>query len=262
MNLTEAVFNNYKALRTAATASIDVGVGWVWSVKKPPQEPDIVAGLVLRGLPEMAGRWNTILGKVGIRMAWAAVFCHQRPYVRDLSLTGGCELGDLLVVHSHKDVAGETDRNALLLQAKMGRSRSRLSSSDLIQLGLYKRWPTFEFTSPAVLKGESRNVEPKMRHRGAQYLLLDEEWPSTIPEICMADRTLIAHGGLDDELVQLLLGLSGRPFASKAESSSTVGWSRVVWDLLQTSFRKSFSRPMLVKPSRYSGDSLIGIDGC
>jgi hypothetical protein len=56
----------------------------------------------------------------------------------------------------------------------------------------------------------------------------------------MPDTYLYDHNHLAAEMFEFLTLRSGRPFTGK--SSSRIGWSQVVWDLLELSVAKAFNR--------------------
>jgi hypothetical protein len=65
------------------------------------------------------------------------------------------------------------------------------------------------------------------------------------------------------ELFKFFLFDTGRLFDDKRESSKEQGWSQVVWDLLETGVRKSFSRARSGRSPcpRLTGDTLQMLDG-
>jgi hypothetical protein len=216
---------------------------------RKPQEPDIVAMLVLEGARHIAGTLRAVTGPFGMRTTVSSVFCHQRPEVlfnRRGYRPDRCELGDILLVHRHCNVRGGTmESNALLLQAKLcGNGAHRVPANEQHQLRLYQHWPLFEYSrSGSRLNGQTRNVTPKTRHDGAQYLLIDDG--SLGPAMsgllglpgthCMAvwpaEPVLYPSIPIGEELFRFFLGLSGRPFLNRVSANAN-NWDTVVWDLL------------------------------
>lgn len=234
-----------------------------------PQEPDIVAMLVIEGTPYIANTLRGVLNPHGLTCTVSSVFCHQRPEVK-VGALGRCELGDLLLVHRHTDHTLQRTRSAsLLLQAKLSNdAKYKVPSNEKVQLQLYQTWPVFTYVrSGSYLNGLSRNVMPKLRHSGAQYLLIDDGtgglqhsgmlgWPNTY---CMAvypaTDTLYSCFPFSEELFRFVLGLTGRGFSDDV-SQDPSGWSQVVWDIMGHSLRHAFNRKQggLRNQSRAGGD--------
>lgn len=143
-----------------------------------PHEPDFVAALVLDGSPIIGKYLNTICTAAGGSAKLSGIYCHGKP---EIEYSGtGCELGDVLFAHFHTDAVGQTSSNALLLQAKMSTSlRYPVPTKEQHQLNLYLSWPQFSYkrTSP-LLNGQRRDVNPKLPHHGAKYLLIDDSPPT------------------------------------------------------------------------------------
>lgn len=224
-----------------------------------PQEPDVVAMLVLEGAPYIAKTLRAVTEPLGIRTTISSVFCHQRPEVlfnRRGYRPDRCELGDILLVHRHSNVhGGITESNALLLQAKLcGNGAHRVLANEQHQLRLYQHWPLFEYSrSGARLNGQTRNVTPKKRHGGAQYLLINDGAFGPIvggllglpAAHCMtvwpAEPVLYPSIPLAEELFRFFLGLTGRPFMNHVPANAK-NWDAVVWDLLEHSLSFVFNR--------------------
>ncbi len=80
------------------------------------------------GIQEIGANWSPVLRRHGIALRVTGVFCHQTPKAHYIHPVGGPkspELGDLLVVHEHRNMLPsgqiETSRRAVLVQAKMAR---------------------------------------------------------------------------------------------------------------------------------------------
>lgn len=254
----------------------------VRSIKPEPEEPDYVAMLVLKGVPYIAATLRNITRRYGIRATVSSIFCHQKPVVQFNRKQDSCELGDILIVHRHSDSRSRTTySNSLLLQAKVSSvDEYEIPYKEKHQLRLYQSWPKFTYVrSGGALNGQDRDVRPKARHSGAQYLLIDGRGmgapasgllglPGThCMAIWPATPVLYAHYSLATELVRFLVGLSGRSFVDSPKDDPT-GWSSVVWDILKHSVSFVFNRKNIgVKStSRLGGDpmtsSLTGANFC
>lgn len=238
-----------------------------------PEEPDFVAMLTLHAVPMIADALRQVASRHGITSRVSSVFCHQRPMVQFNRGHDTCELGDILIVHRHTDRHGLLMRNnALLLQAKVcDKSSHEVPASERHQLRLYETWPTFTYVrTNRRLNGQRRNVRPKVRHNGAQYLLIDGSKIATAAgasvlgymgshgmSVWPAERVLSTHFGLADELVRFMVGVTGRTFEDRSSDDAS-GWSEVVWDLLEHSVMHAFNRAKIgvSSTSRLAGDSL------
>ncbi len=241
-----------------------------------PQEPDFVASLVKLGVQEIKQILDQIFQGSGVQITTTGVFCHQSPMVK---FHHGfrffrCELGDLLIVHTHKDQAQCIQRNALLLQAKMtapAANSHKISASEKPQLVLYQHWPTFSYDG-GHFHEQRRSVTPTQRPSGAQYLLIDsdQQFSMRVPlpnrhpmAISLAARQLYLNHSFGDVLVDFLLMSrdrcrTGRRFSGKAGAA---GWSKVVWDLMTNGLKKGFTRKRtghLPTPGgRHAGDQVM-----
>ena len=260
MSFQHIVWQERANLTTAAHVAIVSGLLESWNRCRAkhtnPQEPDLVAGLVLEGTPLLWKLFQGILGPHQIAFSLFSVYCHQSPRVRYAGISKSyTEVGDLLLVHTHRKASGTYLRNALLYQAKMSsRQPYRVPTGEQHQLRLYTEWPEFEYYNSPPLSGQRRSVTPHAPHTGAQYLLIDNRPPSdprsgfqlsvgTYPiGSCMADSYLYDHNHLAAEVVDFLLARSGRHFAGGPTTPPPDGWSQLVWDLIRTSLQKVFKR--------------------
>lgn len=240
-----------------------------------PEEPDIVASLVLNGTKIIENEWRNVFNSVGIRIAVTGIYCHQTPKVNFSGMKhNSCELGDLLWCHAHYDFDGNVIRNAILYQAKKSAVQPyRIRGSDEDQLKLYSTWPKFTYVNSGSLNGQKRHVRPSAPRRGAQYLLIDDRPPGRSNwgilssfgnhpiSSCIPSTQIIGHCDLGLELVHSLELLSGDPFDSRTAKK---GWSKVVWDILESSEQKVLRRVKsgYVNQPRTSGASLSEMDGC
>ncbi len=260
MPINEAVWQEMHIIVPVIHGSIIRGMLATWSectrLRTSPQEPDFVAGLVLESCPLIHAALSRIFATHGIQSSLLSVYCHQTPKVKYSDIRGSsCELGDLLIAHVHTSTTGYVRRNAILYQAKVSSSQPyRLPRNETDQLQLYMEWPDFEYHQSPPLTGIKRSVNPKTIHSGAQYMLIDDRPPThpgsgllgipgTYPiGSCMPGEILHDHNDLANELLQVLLVRSGRPFADRASARNTTDWSALVWDLIESAIGKSFNR--------------------
>jgi len=232
------------------------------SPRKIPEEPDIIAMLVLESTRYIASTINSVMPSQGFATKISSVFCHQVPKVTFAKPSGPkphatCELGDILFVHVHSNTGtGKISFNSLLLQAKRcpGSVHTPRGSAELAQLYLYTDWPTFKYVSSGpALNHQQRSVKPPTAHQGAQYLFIDDSvfdhpengllgYPGTF---CMgvhpAMPRMIIHRSLAEVLCDFLVRADGRSFLPQAGVDPT-GWSDVVLDLLQSARTATFNR--------------------
>jgi len=197
----------------------------------------------------------------------ASVFCHQTPQVTHPLASKWCELGDLLFVHIHRDLRGKVCRNALLYQAKKSSKQPYIvHTNDTHQLALYTDWPQFTYTKSSVLNGITRDINPKVPHTGAQYMLIDDRppndpqsgltnFPGTYPiGSCLADQYLHSHNHLAQELFDLLRLRSGKAFKDRPPNPNprTGEWSEMIWDLISVALNKAaFNRKNSGRNSKF-----------
>lgn len=242
-----------------------------------PQEPDFVAGLVTESTPLIHSVLSSVLSPQGISVSVCGVFCHQTPQVTFGSRSSAsCELGDLLFAYVHTPRVGQPRRNAILFQAKASSQQPyHIHGGEVSQLRLYRDWPDFEYTRSSFLNGQKRSVTPKTPHPGAQYLLIDDRPPNdpmsgllgvpgTYPVgCCIPDELLCDHIPLADELFNLFVFRTGRPFGDRAAAVKAHDWSQVVWDLLNAGMKKAFTRRNSGRHRvpRFAGDTVEMLDG-
>lgn len=259
MSVSDILWSEKNSILSAFHMGIAFGMVDTWkrcgSLKTRPQEPDLVAGLVLESTPFLYAALRAILTPHRIGVSLASVFCHQKPEVAFDSPAKSCELGDVLFVYVHTPRRGPCRRNALLFQAKMSSKQPYpVRAAERHQLQLYVEWPDFRYTRSSGLTGQTRNVNPKVPHAGAQYLLIDDRppdepasgllgFPGTYPiGCCMPDESLHDHADLASELFHLFLFRTGRAFEDRGAAGSANDWSQVVWDLIESGMRNCFNR--------------------
>ncbi len=235
-------------LRMAAYTAIRSAIQEVHLQRAPakPREEEYVAFLTLFAIPSIFNRWRKLLEARGHLLWGGSIFCHASPRVRTLNPgSRGCELGDLLVVHWHHALGGGVVRRALLLQAKVVQRLPARPNVAHPQHVLYSTWPEFRYVLP--VQPGTRDVLPKAARLGAQYLLFERNPALLVPSAHVARTAPL----LDDSrtlaftLLKVLGGVSGRIFQSWSESASSVGWTRVVWDLLRYARTEQFTRSSL-----------------
>lgn len=244
-----------------------------------PDEPDIVASLVLNGTKLLEKQWRKIFKPLKIKIALTGIYCHQTPRINFKGMNKKyCELGDLLWCHIHSDNKGNISRNAILYQAKKSSNQPyKIHNNELDQYKLYSEWPEFTYVrSGKLLNGKKRKVKPSAPRRGAQYLLIDDRPPEqpesgmlgllgTYPiSSCIPSNPLIDHSDVGMELFHSLEGLSGDAFDDRGTAQKEEGWSRVIWDLLESSVKKAFRRSKsgVIDQPRSTGAKPNEIDGC
>lgn len=117
-----------------------------------PDEIDHIYAMTTEGIRELGTQWSPILRSKGLSLRLTGVFCHQTPKAHYLHPVDGHkapELGDLLIVHEHKNThPGGTiviTRRAVLVQAKMvDEGVPGGGKVDQYQEYLYEHWPDFE----------------------------------------------------------------------------------------------------------------------
>lgn len=256
MSFIQLVHQRRTPLELAARSAIHESMLYAWkNAKLKPQEPDFVASLVFNGSKTLASTWPKIVKPY--KVAITGIYCHQTPQVTFAgSHKGSCELGDLIWCHIHTDQNGRTMRNAILYQAKVSSEQPYRIHPNDDQYALYFLWPEFSYVSPSCFRNKTRKLAPSAPRRGAQYLLIDDRSPNhplsglkgirgTYPiGSCLAFAPLVDHAPIEIELVNSLMFLAGDPFddRDKVQSNNDIGWSRIVWDLLEATAQKAFRR--------------------
>jgi len=115
-----------------------------------PDEIDHIYAMTTEGIRELGTQWSPILLSKGLSLRLTGVFCHQTPkahYNHPVDGPKAPELGDLLIVHEHKNTlpGGTITRRAVLVQAKMvSEGVPGGGKVDQYQEHLYEHWPDFE----------------------------------------------------------------------------------------------------------------------
>jgi hypothetical protein len=257
-NLIKALTLKENEIKSIFDDFSEISIRSAYGSGKKPEEPDVVAMMTLKSVPYIASNIKQLLisSKIGITIS--SIFCHQNPIVEFSvgNTAKRCELGDLLIVHVHRDKKNIFYRNALLLQVKRIADKKtfhKVTSKESIQLKLYKEWPIFHYFKigcPDLRKSKvTRNVNLKDRHPGAQYLIFNSRplisryyksycpltslYSSSLMSIVPANEVLphSSSFALSNEMFKFLCGFSGRSYMNKGGT----GWSQVIRDLLRCS---------------------------
>lgn len=234
-----------------------------WTAKscpRSPQEPDYVAVLSTR----FTRRLFYIIQSVfpSKELAVTGVFCHQKPIV-SISTSVSMELGDLLFVYIDSDYDNRKAINSLLLQAKMSEfSEKKLTANEYPQLTLYTEWPEFTYRRAGKLNGQKRNILPKARNGGAQYLLIDPNpfnngiIDGLFPIGCaISDQVLQLNDSFSTELVNFLRFKTGRIIESDPYNTND-DWTKMIWDMLYIDYniysrRKNAKLPKIPRENSF-----------
>ena len=218
------------------------------------QEPDYVAKLVttLPGVIKLSLR--DLLPGRNINVGGA--FIHQKPLARFVnpphSSLKNPELGDLLIVCREQRASGHV-YNALLLQAKCTDDVDRTMIPADHQFILYSQWPEFEYVRAGVFNGIRRSICPKTITQGAQYLLIDKNYPAGM-FTATVDIPLEGVTRFPCTLSSVIAFERGRTFQSGYPRDM---WSNMIWDLLKISSNAVFNRrnSNYSNVDRWTGDS-------
>ena len=204
-------------------------------------EPDYIASIVAE-LPEKLIDIMKNIDKAS-KFTVASIFCHQSPKV-DFSSSKKPEIGDILFVYCDYDYYSNSILyNSLLLQAKMS------LKSNITEVGpqfeLYSKWPTFKFYTPKILKGRNVNVQPKTLNTGGKYLLINNTGScSSIYKTAPPINPITGTKSLSNDLADLYTFSSGRTFGDKSRKYSD-GWTKLIWELIETSLITNYKRTRL-----------------
>jgi hypothetical protein len=219
------------SLRDEVRASIQQGLQAAARLQSgTTTEVDVLFGLFTTSIDELDRRVGALMRPLGLRCYVSGIFCHQSPM---LSFEGrpSVELGDLLIAYRYSG-PNQSFNNAFLLQTKCSEKPVYTPGE---QLDLYTKWPKFTWKKT----GEARRVSPRA-HRGAQYGFIDvceKGCPSCSITTAVAPST--AGTDLADELVDVIMGASGRPFKDYDQAKRGRNWDRVIWDLLIDTVRRA-----------------------
>jgi hypothetical protein len=173
-------------------------------------EPSIVANIAnnipsyLKSISQL-GQFKFSTGSIA--NVPGSVFVHQTPKVTfdGIGKTAkgnpkSIEIGDLLLLSTIKTLNGETQRRAMLLQAKMFDSLPVSQTGNDAQHELYRDWPVIKYhRSGPILNGLFRFVYGLDIYGAAKYLLLSKSlnptggWPNWIHSSISQSNSLTAE---------------------------------------------------------------------
>lgn len=228
-------------------------------MNRPPRiEIDFVASMVENGAPRLERLWRRALGP-GVNVRVGGVFTHQSPLVtvqgtapRPVT-TNGCELADLLVLHSHRTAGGKVFLRGVLMQTKIDKGGAFVPDDP--QFWLYDCWPQFIVRS----RGFDRRVRDFNgdRRSGRYGLVSAGGWLVTPPASPMAG-TSPGTIGLGRFLVDMLYDMDPAQAGRRSQAgrqvyhNSTKDWSSTIMELVE----KTGKRPLKhtgVKHGLYPG---------
>jgi hypothetical protein len=241
-------------------------------------EPQRVANLVYF-IPNF---FNSFFGTFqlpsGSKISCGGIFVHQSPYITYADKSGNSvtiEIGDLLVVKTHRHANGMETRSSLLLQAKRFKKKLPKLPRPRKQHYFYEKWPNFSYTNlqPST-PGNTRKVTgaPNILYQGAKYLFLKDAKPQPLlTQFLRCNQSQSNHLCDDDvvstanptpirlstyqcficELRDLILGNAGRLF-SYPPPSGNIDWDQVMADLIDNTWANP-SNPILKASSNRSG---------
>lgn len=231
-------------------------------------EPHWVANLVFYLSDMVNNRLRKMFNDYGIQVKSGGIFVHQQPQVKCNNFPkkspNAVEIGDLLLIVTHKLSNGTLSRNALLLQVKRMRDWPPKTDNPN-QHHLYAYWPEFEYVrSTPALNGHKRLVTGPHLYNGAKYLLIgggiqelnllrkmfdcqlcccfieySESSECNAVTAYPSKPHLSGFNYLTCELYNLLFGNAGRSFIYQP-SNNNINWDQVITDLIDvTSHRIS-----------------------
>lgn len=165
----------------------------------------------------------------------ASAFIHGNPFKVSARypLSKPAEAGDLLLVGERRDRTGVTERQALLLQMKVGPPWWKSPASSTCQQALlYGAWPEIDWQSSALrrLPGKHPRTPNPGPCRAAQFGVIPEygatsyeAWPLISPAVFGSSLPLAAEAA---SAIRLALGVDATPGPDD-------GWSRIVQDMLE-----------------------------
>jgi len=202
------------------------------------QEPDFVATLAISSVPKIAKQLNNSLKQKSIKLKLHTIFCHLSPQIQFKGTS--CELGDILIVHIHKRLNGSQFGRALLLQAKMASKNKPISKIPPSQEQLYSTWPRFKYYRSGFLTGQERKVFENNSTNDRQFLLIDKTNKTLLCSRLPLNGSSYKPTDFAATIIDVLQGCCGRNFDSCKKHG--IGWSRVVWDLIEIGKLKLFNR--------------------
>jgi hypothetical protein len=217
---------------------------------KPRTEVGMVAAVILRGLPDVAAAWESLLRPFSCSLNLAGVFCHGSPQVQFNA--GGktrCELADLLVVVDRKSRTSIT-RKAALVQAKMAARAGWIlltGPSSRRQLALYQRWPLFKFMDTTSYGTHFFDLSTNTADQSGTFGIIDRHFrasPGAPPVWTQhpahpTPEQITTEPTLGQFLAELTDGRRSG-FGRSCVAGGSDDWSRVVDLLLDVTYKQVF----------------------
>jgi hypothetical protein len=227
----------------------------------PRDEVDYLSSLIENGVTMLNAAWEPVLNRAGVAITTRGVFCHQSPMVTITDHapakmpTLRCELGDLLIVQSHKRNSRKTYWRAVLVQLKKDAGGKQAAQNP--QFWLYDAWPHFRIHAPGFDK-QRRNFDRDTRS-GRYGLVSNTSW-MFCPPAQPLDPSSSSNIDAATFLVEMMysvdpaqLGRStdcGRRVFTRPDESNGLNWSQTVWELLnitganQFTYKRLYDRPL------------------
>lgn len=215
-------------------------------IHAPKLEIDFVASFVENGAPLLQRLWRRALAPA-VTLQIAGVFTHKSPIVtvqgtapRPVN-TYGCELADLLVLHSHRTTRGKVFMRGVLMQTKIDNGGSFKPGDP--QFWLYDTWPHFVVRSPGFHR-QPRDFNGD-RRSGYYGLVSSGGWLVTPPISPMAPTSPGTYG-LGSFLVKMLYDIDpaqpGRMsmFGRQVYHNEKKDWSATIMELVEKTGLRPF----------------------
>ena len=223
----------------------------------PPRiETDFTGSLVRNGVPTLDLEFNRALSRHNIRVDIKAVYIHQSPMLQisgrqpRAMKTTKCELGDVLLIQSHRRNPWKTYWRGALLQLKADHGAQQTAGDP--QFWLYDSWPLFDVYKGG-LKVGSRDFIQDTRS-GYYGLVCPSSWL-----ICPPSRNIgPATAGVVDAgrfIVEMMYAVDpaqpgrnsnrGRRVFTRPSPASPLNWSHTVLELLNITGARDFNAKRL-----------------
>lgn len=251
-----------KANLTARVQKImrDVCSSRTGTMKHAPRiETDFTGAFVRYGLLEIHRELIKALGPHNISVNAQAVYIHQSPMVDifgprpPTATTSKCELGDVLLVLSHRRNRWKRYWRAALWQLKIDDGKQ--NTPDEPQFSLYNKWPIFEVYRGGLQRG-ARDFA-RDRRSGYYGLVSAAGWSVCPPVGKIGPLTpgIIDSGRFIVEMMYAVdpaqVGRSDK-FGRRVFTVPTtpLGWSDTIWELLNVTGAKQFNARRLFDRSQ------------
>jgi hypothetical protein len=211
-----------------------------------PGEVDRLVYFFLEGLPVLEVQFNHILHQYGVQATLSGIFCHQTPKVEAVPDfapdPGECELGDILFLVTYgRRLRNTFAGNALLVQAKEHLHTVR----DTRQDHLYTNARDFIYRSPRRLRGARRSLAEGTNalwywgFREGRFPVPPPYWHT---EGSRARRARHYNHPFEFCLMDLICGVNGRRVWILEQNDPSIGWSKIVDDLIRTTALSALHR--------------------